>query len=110
MCNSNYQICSNCIMDTSDKTLTFDDRGWCDYCRNFETNIAPNWQPGDVSIEAISPYIDKIKKEGADKDFLESKIVSGNIYMSNILPQVQNLSKIIIEGDDDILSMKVNWL
>ena len=51
-----------------------------------------------------------LEKEGADKDFLESKIVSGNIYMSNILPQVQNLSKIIIEGDDDILSMKVNWL
>ena len=69
MCNLSYKICSNCIMDTSDKTLTFDSRGWCEYCQNFETNIAPNWPPGDASIEAISPYIDKIKKEGADKDY-----------------------------------------
>ena len=34
-----YQICTNCIMDTSDSNITFDERGWCDYCNNYYENI-----------------------------------------------------------------------
>jgi N-acetyl sugar amidotransferase len=59
-----YQICTNCIMDTSDSTITFDERGWCDYCCNFERNIRPNWQPGEAGIREITPLIEKIKKAG----------------------------------------------
>jgi N-acetyl sugar amidotransferase len=51
-------------MDTTDSTLTFDDRGWCDYCRNFHQTIAPNWHPGDQGIAEITPTIEKIKREG----------------------------------------------
>ena len=32
-------------MDTSDSTISFDERGWCDYCRNFETNLKPQPEP-----------------------------------------------------------------
>ena len=42
-----YAICSNCIMDTSDSNITFDARGWCDYCNNFHANILPNWHPDE---------------------------------------------------------------
>ena len=59
-----YQICSNCIMDTTDSTLTFDERGWCDYCRNFYKNILPNWHPNEEGVRSITPLIEKIKKEG----------------------------------------------
>ena len=55
MSKRNYQICTNCIMDTSDTTLTFDERGWCDYCRNFHSNIKPNWHPGEQGIREIMP-------------------------------------------------------
>ena len=64
------------------------------------------WMMSKSIIEASK----LLETEGADRDFLKSKIISGNIYISNLLPQVQNLSKIIMEGDDDILSMKVDWL
>ena len=40
-----YMICTNCIMDTSDSNITFDSRGWCDYCNNYHQNILPNWHP-----------------------------------------------------------------
>ncbi len=30
-------------MDTSDSNITFDARGWCDYCNNYHDNILPNW-------------------------------------------------------------------
>ena len=64
-----YQICSNCIMDTSDSRITFDERGWCIYCNNYHNNILPNWhtdEKGEVKLLRIS---DKIKAEGKGKDF-----------------------------------------
>lgn len=63
-----YQICSNCIMDTSDATLTFNEEGKCDYCQNFEENIKPNWHPGELGSKQLMPQIDKIKKEGRGRE------------------------------------------
>ncbi|MGE4239649.1 N-acetyl sugar amidotransferase [Ramlibacter sp.] len=64
MADRPYQICTNCIMDTSDSTITFDERGWCEYCQNFHTNIKPNWHPDERGIQEITPLIEKIKQEG----------------------------------------------
>ena len=68
MSQINYQICSNCIMDTSDPNITFDERGWCDYCRNFHKNIQTNWHPNEKGEKLIAPLIDKIKKDGKGRD------------------------------------------
>ncbi len=59
-----YQICSHCIMDTSDSAITFDGRGWCDYCRNYYENILPNWHPDEQGQRILAKVIDKIKKDG----------------------------------------------
>ena len=63
-----YQICSNCIMDTSDTNITFDERGWCDYCVNYYKNILPYWHPNEIGMRELQPMIDKIKREGKGKD------------------------------------------
>lgn len=63
-----YTICSNCIMDSSDKTLKFDEEGVCEYCINFKENIEPNWFPNQKGIDMMMPLIDKIKHEGKNKD------------------------------------------
>jgi len=63
-----YQICSNCIMDTTDSNITFDDRGWCDYCRNYHDNILPNWHPNKQGGIMIAQVIDKIKKDGKGRE------------------------------------------
>jgi N-acetyl sugar amidotransferase len=68
MSQSKYQICSNCIMDTTDPDITFDERGWCDYCRNYYENILPNWHPNETGEKMLAPIIDKIKKDGKGRD------------------------------------------
>ncbi len=68
MSQRKYQICTNCIMDTSDSMITFDERGWCDYCRNFHKNILPNWHPDERGMQEIMPMIEKIKREGKGRD------------------------------------------
>lgn len=62
-----YQICSNCIMDTTDQNITFDERGWCDYCLNYYENILPIWHPDEIGEKMLAPVIEKIKRDGKGK-------------------------------------------
>jgi N-acetyl sugar amidotransferase len=55
-------------MDTSDTTLRFDERGWCQYCCNYHKNILPNWHPDERGLAEIAPVIDKIRKEGRGRE------------------------------------------
>jgi putative aminotransferase len=64
-----YQICANCIMDTSDPNIKFDERGWCDYCNNFETTIKPNWHTDARGEAELAQLADKIRADGKGKDF-----------------------------------------
>ncbi len=59
-----YRICANCIMDTSDSGITFDIRGWCDYCNNYHENILPHWHPNETGERLIAPTMDRIRREG----------------------------------------------
>ncbi len=132
MSTTNYQICTNCIMDTSDATLTFDERGWCDYCRNFDTNIRPNWYPGERGIREIMPLIEKIKREGSGRDHDCLIGISGGLdssYVAYVAKEkfglrhlifhcdagwnsdlgVSNIQKIIDGLGLDLVTEVINW-
>lgn len=68
MNRATYRICSKCIMDTTDPKITFDERGWCDHCRNYHENILPNWHPGELGEKMLAPTIEKIKNNGKGRD------------------------------------------
>ena len=34
-----YQICTNCVMDTTDSKIVFDEKGVCDFCNDYYENI-----------------------------------------------------------------------
>ena len=38
---SNYKICTNCVMDTSDSRIYFDSNGVCDHCNTFKNSSKP---------------------------------------------------------------------
>lgn len=67
--NLKFQICANCIMDTSDPRLTFDARGWCDYCNNFESSIKPNWHLDIQNSMPLDKMSDTIRASGKGRDF-----------------------------------------
>ena len=80
-----YQICKNCVMDTSAPKIKFDDEGVCDYCHNYHTNIVPNWFPNEHGKKLLDPVIDKIKASanGGNNDCLIG--VSGGADSSYLL-------------------------
>lgn len=64
-----YQICTNCVMDTTDSKIVFDENGVCDHCRNFYENIKPNWHPDEIGAAELATLLAKIKKDGKDKPY-----------------------------------------
>ncbi len=68
MTSSEYRICAQCIMDTSDAGISFDAQSRCDHCGNFHDNIRPNWNPGPQSEGALQRIAEQIKAEGKHRD------------------------------------------
>ena len=67
MNNREYQICTNCVMDTTAPKIIFDKNGVCEYCNNYSNNILPNWHPNEYGMKLFSPILKKIKQEGKNK-------------------------------------------
>ena len=36
MTHREYRVCTDCVMDTSDPLITFDENGRCNHCRDFK--------------------------------------------------------------------------
>jgi N-acetyl sugar amidotransferase len=85
MLSSSYKICTNCVMDTSDSRISFDENGVCDHCNDFINNVKPNWNIGVESKKELSSIIEKIKKEGVGKDFDCILGLSGGVDSSYML-------------------------
>ena len=64
-----YQVCRNCVMDTSDSKISFDESGLCDHCQNFYQNIEPNWDYQTTGPKRLGSLVEQIKKEGQGKEF-----------------------------------------
>lgn len=64
-----YKCCAQCIMDTTDPNIIFDDKGVCEYCHNFKESILPSWDTGSKGYAELMQVAEKIKKEGEGKDF-----------------------------------------
>lgn len=69
MSKREYQVCTNCVMDTTDSKIVFDERGVCDHCNDFYENVKPNWHTDDKGRAELEPIIAKIKEDGKGRDF-----------------------------------------
>jgi N-acetyl sugar amidotransferase len=56
-------------MDTTDPHIVFDDRGWCEYCKNFEAKIKPKWHTDAQGASALYQMTDTIRADTKGKDF-----------------------------------------
>jgi N-acetyl sugar amidotransferase len=85
MRNSKNQICSNCVMDTSDSKIIFDDKGICDHCNTYYSDILPKWHTDERGDNTLKEIVINLKKEGKGKDFDCLMGMSGGIDSSYLL-------------------------
>ena len=102
MSKKTYRICANCIMDTTDPNIHFDERGWCDYCQNFHSNIKPNWHPDENGENELIKIAEQITKEGKGKDFDCIIGLSGGLdssYTAYIVKEIMGLRPLLLHVD-----------
>lgn len=64
-----YRVCANCVMDTSDPNIQFDERGICERCNQYYQDILPTWNNGNGHEENLKSLVGKIKQDGAGKPY-----------------------------------------
>lgn len=97
-----YQICLNCVMDTSDPKNTFDERGLCRHCNNFYQNILPNWHTDERGWNEIQAIAGRVRKEGSGKDFDCILGISGGLdssYLTYVAKHKLGLRPLVFHVD-----------
>ena len=102
MNNVKYHICTNCVMDTTDSQIVFDENGVCDHCNTFYKETLPNWHTDKVGHATLQALIKKIKNAGAGKDFDCIIGMSGGIdssYLTYIAKEQLGLRPLVFHVD-----------
>ena len=69
MSERKYQVCSNCVLDTTDDNIKFDEKGVCQYCNEYEQRVLPWWNHGKGHEEELKKLVADIKKSGEGKEY-----------------------------------------
>lgn len=127
-----FQVCTNCVMDTSDPEIRFDENGRCDFCDNYYNSIVPNWIKDESGAKKLDEIIAKIKKQGKGEKYDCMIGLSGGVdssYLTYLAKEKFDLRPLIITVDTgwnlkiasenverlvkklklDLFSIVVNW-
>lgn len=80
-----YNICTRCVMDSTDPGIHFNEEGVCDHCRDFDTKVKPNWHTDDQGRAELNKMLAKIKSDGKNKEFDCLLGISGGVDSSYML-------------------------
>lgn len=97
-----YQVCNNCVMDTTDSQIKFDEQGVCDHCQNYYNNILPNWHPDERGKQELEAIVARIKNECKNKPYDCIIGLSGGIdssYLAYYAKELLGLRPLIFAVD-----------
>ncbi len=97
-----HQVCTRCVMDTTDSKIVFDQDGVCDHCLTFQKDILPHWHTDDAGWAEITAIADQIREEGKDKEFDCILGMSGGIdssYLTYMVKEKLNLRPLVFHVD-----------
>ncbi|MBE0369256.1 N-acetyl sugar amidotransferase [Pseudoalteromonas aurantia] len=102
MLSKEYQICTCCIMDTTDPNITFDSQGKCNYCNNFDSTIKPNWDSTVSDNSQLLQLAQLIKDDGKGKEFDCIIGLSGGLdssYTAYVAKEIMGLRPLLVHVD-----------
>lgn len=102
MTDRTYQMCTRCVMDTSDHQISFDESGVCDHCRSFELHVRPYWHTDERGRRQLDSLMERIRDEGRDKEFDSIIGMSGGAdssYMLHVVVREFGLRPLVFHVD-----------
>ena len=64
-----YQICTRCVMDTTDPDIVFDSEGVCNYCRRFDMELKQKWFPNEEGKRKLDDIVESVRKRGSGNEY-----------------------------------------
>lgn len=86
-----YQICTRCVMDTSDPAIQFDERGICTHCHTYAAEDARARASGAANRQPLSRLVATMQEEGRGKDYDCIIGVSGGVDSTYVAYQTKRL-------------------
>lgn len=83
-----YQLCTRCVMDTTDPEIAFDEEGVCNHCREFDRIAPQQWHPDAEGERIWRAHVEEIKREGAGKPYDSILGLSGGVDSSYLALKV----------------------
>ncbi len=90
MNNHSYQICTRCVMDTTDPDISFDEKGICNHCHEYNKMKERLFTGGEVK-RRLHGLVEKIKKCGKGKEYDCIIGVSGGVDSTYVAYLVNRL-------------------
>ena len=69
MNKNSYQICTRCIMDTTDPDISFDEYGVCANCHKYDRDVELYGYKKGRSEKQLKAVVSEIKREGQRKEY-----------------------------------------
>lgn len=126
-----YRICTNCIMDTTDPDIEFDEGGACSHCREYERLKGKYLFEPEEAKRRLDELVNKIKEQGEGKEYDCIIGLSGGVDSSYVAykvkelglrplavhldngwdsePAVANIERIIRTLDIDLYTHVIDW-
>lgn len=86
-----YKVCARCIMDTSDPEISFDSNGNCSHCTAALVRLKAQLLPKDEREQALARLVERIKTDGAGKEYDCIIGVSGGVDSTTVAYRVKHL-------------------
>ncbi len=131
MDNIIQKICKRCVMDTTDPLITFDEKGICNHCNNFDEVTSKIWFPNDVGRKKIQKIYGKIKNDNLKNNYdcilglsggLDSSYLALKLHEAGMRPllvhvdggwnselAVKNIENIINYCGWDLHTIVIDW-
>lgn len=131
MMDAGYQICTRCVMDTTDPTIHFDSAGVCNHCADFENLQKPQLLTGESGERKLAEVVDRIKRGGRRKPYdciiglsggVDSSYVAHRVIELGLRPlavhvdtgwnselAVSNIEKIVATLGIDLFTVVIDW-
>ncbi|MFX1492343.1 MAG: N-acetyl sugar amidotransferase [Promethearchaeota archaeon] len=74
-----YQMCTRCVMDTTDPLITFDEAGICNHCTNYLKLLDRYILPEPERTIELQRIISEIQRKGKGKEYDSILGVSGGV-------------------------------
>lgn len=131
MLQEQHQVCTRCVMDTTDPLIEFDEQGVCNHCHKFDVETSKRWFPNEEGQQKLKKIFEKIKEDGRGKEYdcilglsggLDSAYLALIMKESNLRPlvvhvdagwnselAVYNIEKIVKYCDFELFTHVMDW-